>query len=172
MTSESSSSSSSPSPSSSASITIGSHAPDFTLVDQHGAERSLSEQLSQRPTMLVFYPFAFSRICGGELRELKSALPEFDQRETGLVAVSCDSKYSLRAYAEQEGFDFPLLADFWPHGAVARTYGVFDETRGYAHRASFLIDQEGTVRWSVIKPVNEARPLADYLSALTQATAH
>lgn len=150
---------------------VGSPAPDFALPDQHGAERSLTELRTQRAaTLLVFYPFAFSRICGGELRELQSTLPDFDEREASLLAVSCDPMYALRVYAEQEDFDFPLLSDFWPHGAVARAYGVFDETRGCARRGSFLIDPEGVVRWSVVNPISKARPIAAYLSALTQST--
>ncbi len=145
-------------------------APDFTLPDQHGVEHSLTEHLSRHPTtLLVFYPFAFSRICGGELRELQSALPEFDKLKTSLLAVSCDPMYALRVYAEQEGFGFPLLSDFWPHGAVARAYGVFDESRGCARRGSFLIDQDRSIRWSVVNPISEPRPLGDYFSALTQS---
>jgi alkyl hydroperoxide reductase subunit AhpC len=75
--------------------------------------------------------------------------------------------YALRVYAEQENFGFPLLSDFWPHGAVARAYGVFDEARGCARRGSFLIDQNGTIRWSIVTPISEPRPLAAYLNALT-----
>jgi mycoredoxin-dependent peroxiredoxin len=149
------------------SIAIGSPAPEFTLPDQHGADWSLTDHRTRRPTLLVFYPFAFSRICGGELRELQSSLPEFEERETTLLAISCDPMYALRVYAEQEDFDFPLVSDFWPHGAVARAYGVFDETRGCARRGSFLIDQGGIVRWSVVNPISEPRPLSDYFSALT-----
>ena len=160
-------------PSLTSTLPVGSPAPDFTLLDQHGSECSLAEHRTrtQRPTLLVFYPFAFSRICGGELRELQSALPEFEQHEhkASLLAISCDPMYALRVYAEQENFSFPLLSDFWPHGAVARAYGVFDETKGCARRGSFLIDQDGTIRWSVVNPISEARPLADYLSALTHA---
>jgi len=99
---------------------------------------------------------------------LQSALPEFEERETTLLAISCDPMYALRVYAEQEDFDFPLLSDFWPHGAVARAYDVFDETRGCARRGSFLIDHDGIVRWSVVNPISEARPLTSYLSALTR----
>ena len=151
---------------------VGSPAPDFTLPDHHGAEHSLAEHRTKRPTLLVFYPFAFSRICGGELHELQSALPEFERRETDLLLVSCDPMHALRVYADQEDFDFPLLSDFWPHGAIARAYGVFDDARGCARRGSFLIDQHGIVRWSVVNPISEPRPLADYLGALGNAATH
>jgi peroxiredoxin len=144
-------------------------APDFTLVDQHGVDRTLAVELKQRPALLVFYPYAFSRICGGELRELQSALGEFEGRGVSLFAVSCDPMFSLRVYAEQEDFGFPLLSDFWPHGEVARAYGVFDEAKGCARRGSFLIGQDGVVQWSLVNPISEARPLAAYLDALAAA---
>jgi peroxiredoxin len=140
----------------------------FTLPDQHGAERSLAELVAQRPILVVFYPFAFSGICGGELQALQSALPEFDARGVEPLAISCDPMYSLRVYAEREGFGFPLLSDFWPHGAVARAYGVFDEAKGCARRGSFLVDRDGTVRWSVVNPISEARPVSAYLEAADQ----
>lgn len=161
----------SPLPPSSLAPTIGTPAPTFTLVDQHGADRSLDDELKQRPALLVFYPFAFSRICGGELRELQSSLGEFEGRGVSLFAVSCDPMFSLRVYAEQEGFDFPLLSDFWPHGEVARAYGVFDEAKGCARRGSFLVGRDGVVQWSVVNPISEARPLSAYLEALAADTA-
>ncbi|MBS2965986.1 peroxiredoxin [Actinocrinis puniceicyclus] len=142
-------------------------APDFTLTDQHGVDCSLSDELKQRPVLVVFYPYAFSRICGGELRELQASLGEFEGRGISVFAVSCDPMFSLRVYAEQEGFTFPLLSDFWPHGGVARAYGVFDETKGCALRGSFLIGQDGVVQWSVVNPISEGRPLSAYLDALT-----
>ena len=140
----------------------------LTLPDQHGVDRSLSDLIAHRPVLLVFYPFAFSGICGGELQALQSALPEFEARGVDPLAISCDPMYSLRVYAEREGFGFPLLSDFWPHGAVARAYGVFDEARGCARRGSFLVDRDGTVRWSVVNPISEARPLSAYLEAADQ----
>lgn len=144
----------------------GTQAPLFTLADQHGSDRSLADELEQRPALLVFYPFAFSRICGGELRELQASLGEFEGRGVSLFGVSCDPMFSLRVYAEQEGFGFPLLSDFWPHGEVARTYGVFDAAKGCARRGSFLIGRDGVVRWSLVNPISEARPLSSYLDAL------
>jgi peroxiredoxin len=145
---------------------VGAPAPDFTLVDHHGEERSLAAELKQRPALLVFYPFAFSRICGGELQELQTSLGEFEGRGVSLFAVSCDPMFSLRVYAEQGDYGFPLLSDFWPHGEVARAYGVFDEAKGCARRGSFLIGQDGIVQWSIVKPISEARPLSSYLDAI------
>ena len=141
-------------------------APDFALPDHHGAEVTLSQVHADRPALLVFYPFAFSSICGSELRELQDAIQTFTTRDVGLFAISCDPMYSLRIYAEREGFTFPLLSDFWPHGDAARAYGVFDESRGCAIRGSFLIGRDGTILWSVVNPPSQARPFAAYEEAL------
>jgi peroxiredoxin len=141
-------------------------APDFTLPDHHGAEVTLSKVHPDHPVMLVFYPFAFTSICGSELRELQDAMQTFATRDVSLFAISCDPMYSLRIYAERENFTFPLLSDFWPHGEAARAYGVFDESRGCAVRGSFLIGKDGTILWSVVNPTSQARPLAAYEDAL------
>jgi mycoredoxin-dependent peroxiredoxin len=142
----------------------------FTLPDHHGVPHSLAEHLTHHPTLLLFYPFAFSRICGGELRELQAAIPEFEDQGIDVLAVSCDPMFALRVYAEQESFGFPLLSDFWPHGEVARAYGVFDEEKGCAGRGTFLLDRDATVRWSVVNSISEARPVSAYLEALSSLT--
>lgn len=144
---------------------VGDVAPDFTLNDTHGTPVRLSE-LRGTPVVLVFLPFAFSGTCTGELCELRDNFAAFDRAGVRLFAVSCDPMYSLRAWAEAEGYQFDLLSDFWPHGEAARAYGVFDEVRGRARRGSFLIDAEGVVRWSVVNPGGEARDLAGYLAAV------
>ena len=149
------------------SLSTGADAPRFDLRDQHGAQVPFGGRSADgRPTLLVFYPFAFSGVCGSELAALREAGAEFDGERVRLVAVSCDPMHTLRAYADQEGFGFPLLSDFWPHGAAARAYGVFDEQRGCAGRGSFLVDAQGAVRWSLVNPISEARPLAAYREAL------
>ena len=146
-------------------IEIGTEAPDFTLKNQHGEEVSLSA-LRGKKALLVFYPFAFSGICTGELCELRDNIAAFQQAGVHLAAISCDPMFSLRAWAEQEGYAFDLLSDFWPHGAAARAYGVFDEGAGIALRGSFLVDGDGILRWSVVNPRGQARPLSGYLEAL------
>jgi len=116
--------------------------------------------------LLVFYPYAFSRVCGSELTAIRKDLDDFQNDRVQVLAVSCDSLYSLRAYADAEDFGFPLLADHWPHGAAARAYGVFDEGRGCAVRGTFLIDPSGVVRWSVVNGLAEARDPDDYRAAI------
>lgn len=146
------------------SVTVGQPAPDFTLVNQRGEEVTLS-QLRGRKVVLVFYPFAFSGICTGELCDLRDRRGDFDD-DTVLLGISVDTKHALRVFAEQEGLGFDLLSDFWPHGAVAQAYGVFLPERGMATRASFVLDREGIVRWAVVNGPGEARDPNDYREAL------
>jgi len=144
---------------------VGAPAPDLALPDTHGTPVTLA-QLRGTPVALVFFPFAFSGICTGELCELRDNIAAFDDAGVRLLAVSCDPMFTLRAWAEQEGFTFDLLSDFWPHGAAARAYGVFDEATGHALRGSFLVDADGVLRWSVVNPRGQARPLSAYREAL------
>jgi peroxiredoxin len=141
-------------------VEVGSQAPHFALRDQHGQTVRLSD-FGGANVALVFYPFAFSGICTGELCEIRDNIGMFDDHAVQVVAVSCDPVHSLRAFAEQERFDFPLLSDFWPHGAVSQAYGVFDADTGRPQRGTFLLDGEGAVRWTVVNP-----PLAAYREAL------
>ena len=149
---------------------VGAPAPDLTLPDTHGTPVTLSE-LRGTPVAVVFFPFAFSGICTGELCELRDNIAAFDEAGVRLLAVSCDPMFTLRAWSEQEGYTFDLLSDFWPHGAAARAYGVFDEATGHALRGSFLVDADGVLRWSVVHARGQARPLSAYREALAALTA-
>jgi len=146
-------------------VPVGAPAPAFTLRDQHGQHVSLPA-LAGRPVLLVFYPWAFSRVCTGELATLRDVRRSVADLGGHLLGLSCDPVYALRAFAEAERLDYPLLSDFWPHGEVAAAYGVFDESRGCPRRSSFLVNHEGAVRWSVHSPVSEARDLAAHVEAL------
>lgn len=148
-------------------LAVGQQAPDFVLRDQHGQSVSLSSFRGQ-PVLLVFYPFAFSGVCSGELRALRDQWSELASADVELLAVSCDPVYSLRVFADSENFAFPLLSDFWPHGAVARAYGVFDDDRGCARRSSFAIDRSGSIGWHAHNALPDARNLDDYRRALAQ----
>lgn len=150
------------------SVTVGQIAPDFTLVNQAGQKVTLSD-LRGRKVVLVFYPFAFSSICTGELCDLRDRRGEFED-DTVLLGVSVDTKYALRVFAEQEGLGFDLLSDFWPHGAVAQAYGAFLEGPGMATRASFVIDRDGVVRWAVVNGPGDARDPGEYRAALAEIT--
>ncbi|MGV8967907.1 MAG: peroxiredoxin [Cellulomonas sp.] len=146
-------------------IRVGESAPDFVLPDTHGTPVRLRD-LRGTTVAVVFVPFAFTGICTGELCELRDAIGEFDAAGVRLLVVSCDPTPSQRAWAEHEGFGFDLLSDFWPHGAAAQAFGVFDPVKGRAIRGSFLIDDAGVVRWSVINPPGKPRDLAGYRAAL------
>ncbi|MEU0966975.1 peroxiredoxin [Streptomyces sp. NPDC005917] len=147
-------------------IQVGDKAPDFELKDNHGRTVKLSDFRGEKNVVLLFYPFAFTGVCTGELCELRDHLPRFEDRDTQLLAVSNDSIHSLRVFAEQEGLEYPLLSDFWPHGETSRAYGVFDEAKGCAVRGTFVIDKEGVVRWTVVNGLPDARDLNDYVKAL------
>ncbi|MFB0617133.1 peroxiredoxin [Streptomyces sp. AGS-58] len=147
-------------------IQVGDKAPDFELKDNHGRTVRLSEFHGDKNVVLLFYPFAFTGVCTGELCELRDNLPTFSDRDTQLLAVSNDSIHTLRVFAEQEGFEYPLLSDFWPHGEVSRAYGVLDEDKGCAVRGTFIIDKEGIVRWTVVNGLPDARDLGEYVKAL------
>ncbi|MFG2357754.1 peroxiredoxin [Streptomyces sp. NPDC048521] len=147
-------------------IQVGEKAPDFELKDNHGRTVKLSDFRGEKNVVLLFYPFAFTGVCTGELCELRDNLPKFADRDTQLLAVSNDSIHTLRVFAEQEGLEYPLLSDFWPHGEVSRAYGVFDEDKGCAVRGTFIIDKEGVVRWTVVNGLPDARDLNEYVKAL------
>ena len=147
----------------------GDPAPAFTLTDQHGQTVSLADFRGRQAVLLVFYPWAFSRVCGSELQAIQENVADFQNERVQVLAASCDALYSLRAYADDAGFGFPLLADHWPHGGAARAYGVFDAERGCAVRGTFLIDSAGVVRWTVVNGLADARSLDDYRAALAMA---
>ncbi|GHE45228.1 peroxiredoxin [Streptosporangium violaceochromogenes] len=146
-------------------VEVGSPAPDFALKDQHGALVRLSDYRG-RKVVLIFYPLAFSRVCHGELSAVRDEFTAAAPDDVQVVTVSVDSVFTHRAWADQEGYTFPLLSDFWPHGEVARAYGVFDAEKGVAARGTFVIDGEGVVRWSAVNPISEARDIGEYRKVL------
>lgn len=147
-------------------LDVGAIAPDFDLPDQFGAPQRLADRRGVRPVVLVFVPFAFSRTCTGELRELDANAAMFDEAGAEVLVASVDAKYALRAWAEAEGVGLTLLSDFWPHGGVAASYGAFDASAGFARRATFVIDEAGVIRSSFATGPGEARPLSAYREAL------
>ncbi|MBA9004453.1 MULTISPECIES: peroxiredoxin [Thermomonospora] len=145
---------------------VGDVAPDFELRDQHGTPVRLSSLRGEHNVLLVFYPLAFSGVCTGELDVIRDELLPALGADTRVLAVSVDSMFALRAWADARDYAFGLLSDFWPHGAVARSYGVFDDERGVAVRGSFVVDREGVVRWKVVNAIGEARDIDEYRKAL------
>jgi peroxiredoxin len=148
------------------SVQVGEQAPDFELKDQHGSPVRLSSFQGTKNVVIVFYPLAFSGVCSGELPALRDDFPEITRDDVELLTVSVDSTFVLRTWADRDNFGFSLLSDFWPHGGVAKLYGVFDEDKGVATRGTFIIDKAGVIRWKVVNPIPQARDIAEYKKVL------
>jgi len=150
-------------------IEPGQEAPDFTLKDQDGNEVTLSSFRGNQNVVVVFYPFTFTGVCEGELCSLRDNLSEFDAVKAQVLAISCDTRHAQKQWATQQGFTFPVLSDFWPHGAVARSYGVINEQLGCANRATFVIDTAGKVVEAFESPnLGTPRERAEYEAALAK----
>ncbi|GGL25953.1 peroxiredoxin [Phycicoccus endophyticus] len=149
-------------------LAVGDPAPDFTLRDQNGADVTLSELTASKNVVIVFYPWAFSGICTGELDEIRDHLERYVGEDLQVVCISCDAVFSLRAWADIQGYFFPLLSDAWPHGEVARAYGVLNETTGAAQRGTFLVGRDGRVAWTLVNGPGEARDFSAIPSAVEE----
>lgn len=136
-------------------LEVGDQAPDFTLKDQNNQDWTLSDLRGKRNVLVVFYPLAFSGICTGELDRLREDAAEFAGVQ--VLGVSVDSVFTLKAWSDQRGYEFPLLSDFWPHGKVAKEYGVFFDKTGFANRGTFLVDTGGVIRFAEMNGPGEAR---------------
>lgn len=148
-------------------LKIGQLAPEFTLKSQHGEDISLASFRGDKAVVLVFFPFAFSGVCAGELAALRDNADEFASHDAEIIAVSCDSLFSNRVFSDRDGFGFSLLSDFWPHGAVSEAYGTFNEDIGAPNRGSFVIDRDGILQWQVINDLGVSRDIAAYLAAVS-----
>jgi mycoredoxin-dependent peroxiredoxin len=144
----------------------GSVAPDFVLKDQNNQEVRLSDFRGTKNVLLVFYPLAFTGTCQGELCQIRDNLNDFANETTQVLSISVDSPFAHKIWATEQGYDFPLLADFWPHGAVAQAYGVFNDDRGFANRGTFVIDRDGIIRYAEMNLPGEARDQDAWRKAL------
>ena len=147
------------------SLSVGDVAPEFSLPDQDKQVVSLAE-LRGTPVLVVFYPFAFSGICTGELCQLLDELANYTEAGVRVVAISTDPVFSLKAFKAQENLEFPLLSDFWPHGQVSSAYGVFEQSGGFARRGTFLLDRDGMVRWALINDPGSRRDFSGFHETL------
>lgn len=127
------------------SVEIGQEAPDFELRSSTGDTVKLSQYRGEKAVAIVFIPFAFTGVCQGELCELRDDIARYDSADVQVVAISCDTAPTLKKWAEEQGYTFPVLADFWPHGAVAQAYGVFNDKLGCAMRGTFVVDKNGVL---------------------------
>ena len=152
------------------SLSVGDAAPEFSLPDQDRQVVSLTG-LRGTPVLLVFYPFAFSGLCSTELCQVRDELPSFEDDNVQVIAISVDHPYALKTWSIQEGYLFPMLSDFWPHGEVARKYGVFNETAGMANRGTFLVDKQGIVRFAEINEPGQQRDQSAWHRAMADLPA-
>ncbi len=147
-------------------ISVGQEAPDFKVMDHLGKEVTLSAFRGKKNVVLVFFPFAFSPTCTDELASIRDERAAIEQDDTIVFAMSCDSMWVHRVFAERDGYDFQLLSDSWPYGRVASDYGVFLPDRGIATRATFVIDKQGIVVWAVVNDLSQTRDVKQYCNAV------
>lgn len=140
-----------------AAVTTGDRAPDFDLEVSQGERVTLAEYRGRRNVLLVFHPRAFTPVCEEEALDLQEHLESFDDADTDVVLVSCDTSAARQAWREKLGATYTFASDFWPHGKTARDYGVFDETTGTPVRGTFLIDKEGLVIWTLVNDADTRR---------------
>jgi mycoredoxin-dependent peroxiredoxin len=152
-------------------VRTGDGAPEFDLEVSSSERVRLSDFSGRSNVLLVFHPFAFTPVCEDEARDLQENLQSFREAGTEIVFVSCDPSPARQAWKEQLGAEYLFASDFWPHGAAAKAYGVFNEANGAPHRGTFLIDSEGTVIWSLVSGHDEKREamVPDSLEALVAA---
>ena len=147
-------------------VDVGDQAPDFELPDQDRQPVRLSSFRGSKNVVVVFYPLSFTGTCQGELCALRDGIDDFSGDDVQTLAISVDSSAVHKRWAEDQGYAFPLLADFWPHGEVARAYGVFDEASGLAQRGTFIVDKGGKVAYKVVSAMKSPRDLDEYRSVL------
>jgi peroxiredoxin len=143
----------------------GTPAPEFELPGAVGQHLALHDFRGQ-PVVLVFYPADWSSVCGDQLSLYNELLPLFQEYNAQPIAISVDGVWCHQAFAGNLNLQFPLLSDFEPKGAVARSYGVYDADKGVNQRALFVIDSDGIIRWSYVSPSGVNPGAEGILSAL------
>jgi peroxiredoxin len=147
-------------------LSVGTTAPGFALKDQDGRLVTLSAFTGAKDVLLVFFPLAFTGICQRELDEIRDHLSDYVNDGTHTLAVSVGPPPTHKVWAKERGFTFPVLSDFWPHGAVAEAYGVFNHDAGFANRGTFVVDRGGVIRFAEMKEPGEPRDQAVWTAAL------
>jgi len=147
-------------------LKVGTSAPAFTLKDQNNQPVALADFHGRKAVLLVFYPLTFTRTCQGELSEIRDNIDVYANEVVQVLAVSVDSVYAHKVWSLDQNFDFPLLADFWPHGEVAQSYEVFNTTAGCADRGTFLIDTGGVIRFAECAAPGKTRDQSEWRSAI------
>lgn len=144
-------------------LKIGDAAPDFTLPGTENSDVSLADFKGSQNVVLLFYPMDFSPVCSLQLPSYQVRKPEFDSRDTALLGISTDSKWSHRAFSEQLGLEYPLLSDYGRK--VSEAYGVL-RPEGFTNRAVFVIDKTGVIRYMDITSPGEQPDQSEVLKVL------
>ncbi len=148
-------------------LNVGTPAPDFTLVS-HEREKVSPETLRGKRSMIVFMPYPFTSTCDSEMCDIRDTWSTYQGLDTNVVVITCHPGSTNRVWASQNGYQFPILADYWPHGEVSRLYDSFDEKYGYSKRTTYILDSEGIIRDVFASDVlGEARDYSLYPNALT-----
>lgn len=147
-------------------LSIGSVAPDFSLKDQHGNTIQLSN-LKSKKVLLSFHPLAWTSVCSEQMKSLEVAYDQFEALNVLPLGVSVDPVPSKKAWAEALGLKkLLILSDFWPHGEVARAFGIFREQDGFSERANVLIDEQGKIVWIKVYPIRQLPDVNEILDFL------
>jgi peroxiredoxin len=150
-------------------IKVGDVAPDFALEDHKGNQVKLSGSLGKK-VVLGFHPLAWTPVCAQQMKDLEASAAAFQELGAVAFGLSIDSSSSKHAWAESLGITkTPLLADFWPHGGVSSSYGIFREADGFSERAVFVIDREGRVRFKKIYPIKQVPDIKEIISEVEKA---
>lgn len=151
-------------------LAVGTEAPEFSLKDQNNEVHTLSSFRGSKAVLLVFYPWAFTNICTGELAQLRAKIDDFSNDAVQVLSISIDSSFAHKIFAQRDNLNFPLLADFWPHGEVAQAYGVFNSDAGVANRGTFLVDKDGVIRFAEVNEIGVGRDPQRWLDAIAELT--
>ena len=147
----------------------GDEAPDFELRSHRGGTVKLSDFRGKKNVVVAFHPLAFTPVCATQMSSYQSDVKRFDEADTAVLGVSVDPQPSKTAWARELGVtSFDLLSDNYPYGGVAQKYGVFREKDGISDRAVFVIDKQGTVRWSKVYDIPQHPDNADVFDALAE----
>jgi len=150
------------------SVAVGDAAPTFELFDQDRNQVSL-ESLKGSKTLLVFIPFPFTGICDDEGCAIRDRLAALKALDANVVIITVHALPVTYKWATENGFEFPVLSDYWPHGVTAQAYGAFNEDRGMANRYTFVLDADGVVREIInTDSLGTAREFDAYTDALAR----
>ncbi len=141
-------------------------APDFTLEDHNGKPFKLSEHKGKK-ILLSFHPLAWTPVCAKQMKTLDDNKGRFDETNTIAVGVSVDAVPSKNAWAKDLAITMTrLVSDFWPHGKVAQTYGIFRENDGFSERANVIIDENQNIAWVKVYPISQLPDINEVFRAL------